>query len=330
MINKKILIFGGSGSLGRTLIKRLYLKNSLLIYSRDEAKHWAIKNNFKSPNLFFKVGDIRDVERIKQVIVQFDPEIILIASALKQVDTCELSPYESVQTNLLGPHNVVRAIEATVPQLKSLHSVLMVSTDKACAPANVYGMCKAISERIVSSFSNFKNVSHIKFINTRYGNVLDSQGSIIPLFRSQIKKQEDLTVTHPDMTRFLMTLDDSVDLILIALEKGLSGETWVPKIKSMKIMDLASLYANLYNKKIIISGIRPGEKMHESLVSYSESLRTYETENHYIIKSSCCDKIQDKAFEYDSLQDVLANDKLKTYLEKLSLLNIAEKIPEIF
>jgi len=321
MINQKILIFGGSGSLGKSLIKRLHSQNRLLIYSRDEAKHWTIKNEFQLPNLSFKVGDIRDIDRVKQVITQFDPHTILMAAALKHVDTCELSPYESIQTNLLGIHNILGAVEQTVARLKSLRAVLMVSTDKACAPANVYGMCKALSERIVASFSGYKNLNHIKFITTRYGNVLDSRGSIIPLFRNQIKNEDHLTVTHPEMTRFMMTLDDSVDLIVTALKEGVTGEIWVPKIKAMKIMDLANIYAKLYHKQIVVSGIRPGEKMHEALVSPPESIRTHDIGSHYIIKPSYTSNTQGKAFEYTSSQDVLTEEALESFLQGLNLLH---------
>tara|TARA_Y100000310_G_scaffold233643_1_gene236530 strand:+ start:2618 stop:3640 length:1023 start_codon:yes stop_codon:yes gene_type:complete len=321
MIDQKILIFGGSGSLGKSLIKRLHSQNRLLIYSRDEAKHWTIKNEFQCPELSFKVGDIRDIDRIKQVVTQFDPHIILMAAALKQVDTCELSPYESVQTNLLGIHNILGAVEQTAARLKSLRAVLMVSTDKACAPANVYGMCKAVSERIVSSFSGYENLNHIKFVTTRYGNVLDSRGSIIPLFRNQIKNEDNLTVTHPEMTRFMMTLDDSVDLILTALKEGATGETWVPKIKAMKIMDLANIYAKLYHKQIVFSGIRPGEKMHEALVSAPESTRTHDTGSHYVIKPSYTSDTRDKVFEYTSSQDVLTEEALEEFLQGLNLLH---------
>ena len=321
MNNKKIIIFGGSGSLGKTLISRLCEDNELLIYSRDEAKHWTIKNQLKCPTAIFKVGDIRDKDRVRQVINQYNPEVIIMASALKQVDTCELSPFESVQTNLLGINNILCAVEESSSSLSNLKGVLMVSTDKACAPANVYGMCKSISERIVTSYCKYDNLKHVRFINTRYGNVLDSRGSILPLFRNQIKSENHLTVTHPDMTRFLMTLNDSVDLILHAYTNGKSGDTWIPKIKAMKIIDLANLFASKYNKSVEITGIRPGEKMHESLVSASESIRTYEKENHYVIKPSYSEKVHDNIFEYNSAQDVLTQDQLEQYLASLNLLD---------
>ncbi len=321
--NKKILIFGGAGSLGQTLIKRLHTENSLLICSRDEAKHWAIKNTLKKNCPIFRVGDIRDRNRTRQLLLELNPHIVIMASALKQVDTCELCPYESVQTNLLGINNILESVSEVIPRLSDLQSVLMVSTDKACAPVNVYGMCKAISERIASSYSSLKHLSHIKFVTTRYGNVLDSKGSIIPLFRSQINQESHLTVTHPNMTRFLMTLDESVDLIITALTNGKSGELWVPKIKSMKIIDLATIFSKAYQKEIKISGIRPGEKMHEDLVCEPESIRTRDVGDHYVIEPphfSYSSKKINNIFSYNSSQDILSKSELQEYLESLDLL----------
>lgn len=320
MKNKKILIFGGSGSLGQTLIKRLHEENDVLVFSRDEAKHWTIKNDFNSENLSFSVGDIRDIHRVKEILFQFNPNIVIMASALKQVDTCELSPYESVQTNILGIHNIVSAVEENINRLTNLESVLMVSTDKACSPVNVYGMCKSVSERLVTVRSKGEHNNNVKFIAVRYGNVLDSRGSIIPLFNHQVKTRDSLTVTHPSMTRFLMTLDDSVDLIVTTLEKSQSGETWIPKLKSMRIMDLAEIYAEMYDKKIIYTGIRPGEKLHEALVSESESSRAVDIESHYVLKPSYTTQLSETIFEYSSEQDVMTKEELKEYLMGLSLL----------
>lgn len=315
------MIFGGSGSLGQTLIKRLHKDNTVLVFSRDEAKHWTIRNDFNSDNLLFSVGDIRDMNRVKEMLLQFNPNIVIMASALKQVDTCELSPYESVQTNIIGINNIVSAVEENIIRLKSLESVLMVSTDKACSPVNVYGMCKSVSERLVTVRSKYEHTKGVKFIGVRYGNVLDSRGSIIPLFQHQVKTQECLTVTHPDMTRFLMTLDDSVDLILTTLEKSKSGETWIPKLKSMKIVDLAEIYSEMYNKKIVFTGIRPGEKIHESLVSECESTRATDIGSHYVIRPSYSSELSNDIFEYSSKQDILSKEELKSHLTNLSILD---------
>ena len=196
---------------------------------------------------------------------------------------------------------------------------MFISTDKACSPTNVYGMCKSVSERLVLVKS--KHIDSVKFVAVRYGNVLDSRGSILPLFRHQIKTQETLTVTHPDMTRFLMTLDDSVDLILTTLKNAKSGETWIPKLKSMKILDLAKIYGKMFNKEIKFTGIRPGEKMHESLISDAESLRTRELENHYVISPSYDSPTGNDLFNYDSNQDIMTEKDLKSYLTKLDLLD---------
>jgi len=319
MKNKKIIIFGGSGSLGQTLLKRLYKYNKILVFSRDEAKHWTIKNKFNSDNLLFSVGDIRDKNRVEEILVRFNPNIIIMASALKQVDTCELSPYESVKTNILGINNIVDVVESKLKDLTDLESVLMVSTDKACSPTNVYGMCKSVAERLVLVKST--NIDSVKFVAVRYGNVLDSRGSIIPLFKHQVQTQDHLTVTHPDMTRFLMTLDDSVDLILTTLENANTGETWIPKLDAMKIIDLANIYAKKYDKTIKFTGIRPGEKIHESLVSDSESIRTVERENHYVIRPSYDRPISENVFEYSSADFCLDKEKLKVYLDDLSILD---------
>ena len=212
---KRVLIFGGTGSLGLTLIRRLVGDCFISVFSRDEAKHWTIKNQYKNSNLNFYVGDIRDYERVSDVLNKENPDIVIIASALKQVDTCELSPEESIKTNIVGPKNVVNAVINNKKNL-SCDTVLFVSTDKACEPVNVYGMSKAISERVVTSNEMFHD--DIRFLGVRYGNVLESRGSIIPLFKHQSLNSDCLTVTHKDMTRFLMTLDQSVDLILTTLE----------------------------------------------------------------------------------------------------------------
>ena len=309
--NKKIIIFGGSGSLGKTLIKRLHSDNQLMIFSRDEAKHWTIKNQFNSDNLSFAVGDIRDKNRVREIMLRFQPDIALIASALKQVDTCELSPFESVQTNILGINNIVDVVEENKNSLR-LQNVLMVSTDKACAPTNVYGMCKSVSERLVLIKS--KDVSTIEFTAVRYGNVLDSRGSILPLFKHQVQTQDFITVTHKDMTRFIMTLDESVDLILTTLRRAYRGETWIPKLRAMRIQDLAEIYAEMYNKEIRYTGIRPGEKMHESLISASESSRVTDAGDYYVITPSYKEKTNDNIFEYTSEQDIMSKDDLKSYL----------------
>lgn len=327
MQHTKYLILGGTGSLGKKLIDRLVIHdcNTVAVYSRDEAKHWTIKNELHNQtNLKFYVGDIRDINRIKDVIRQYEPTVIIVASALKQVDTCELSPNESVMTNLLGTQNVINAVNEINPQY--VKSVLFVSTDKACAPVNVYGMCKAISERIVTSQAQ-TGLSHIKYLCVRYGNVLESRGSIIPLFKYQAENAEYLTVTDPRMTRFVMTLDDSVDLIMNALALGESGQTWIPHLPSMNINDLAEIFASEFNKQVKITGQRPGEKLHEDLINESESTRVISDKNNskYHILSPAFNVGKTLAFTYSSADSVMTKQELKEHLAKLKILDMPLK-----
>jgi UDP-glucose 4-epimerase len=322
----KYLIFGGTGSLGKKLISRFLINgDKIAVYSRDEAKHWTIKNELNSSSeVEFFVGDIRDYNRVKEVILHYKPQVIIVAAALKQVDTCELSPFESVMTNLLGTQNVVKSVKDISQSWGSdwrIEKVLFVSTDKACSPVNVYGMCKGISERLVTSQSK-NDSTGVKFLCTRYGNVLESRGSIIPLFKYQAEYSENLTVTDPDMTRFVMTLDDSVDLILEALKRGESGETWIPKIPAMRIGDLAEIFSSLYKKQIKIIGLRPGEKKHEDLINESESVRTKDVETHYVIGPAYQAGSNDR-FMYTSADDVMTKDQLFVRLKELGIIDMS-------
>lgn len=319
LVDQKIIIYGGTGSLGKALIRRLSDKNELILFSRDEAKHWTIKNKLgDNSNVKFIVGDIRDVNRVEESLLNNQPSLIIIAAALKQVDTCEVSPFESVQTNILGIKNIIDVCCKHKNNLKSLETVLMVSTDKACAPANVYGMCKSIAERLVTSSSI--SIEKPKFIGVRYGNVLESRGSIIPLFRHQAEFQKSFTVTHKDMTRFIMTLDQSIDLIEKTINGASSGEIWLPKLKSMKIIDLAEIFSEKYSKPIEIIGVRPGEKLHEDLISNSESFRIKEKgEVFKMLPSHIALKSINRIFSYSSNQDVLSKHDLESYLTKLKI-----------
>lgn len=354
--NKKILIFGGTGSLGKTLIDRYVDENEVIVYSRDEAKQWTLRNENKDrlwsycpdvitlpaplppglPREIFigpptglrcEIGDIRDAKRVQEVIYKYVPDIIIIASALKQVDTCELAPLESIKTNILGIQNVVDAVSP----ISFGTTVLMVSTDKACSPINVYGMCKSIAERVV--LEKFKRPG--KFIAVRYGNVLESRGSIIPLFKYQAEHNDCFTLTHQDMTRFIMTLDQSVDLISHAIVNGKSGETWIPSLPSMRIYDLASIFSEEHGKPIKVTGMRPGEKIHEALINHSESFRIIKPKRHgyYILNSVFEPIVNGNPFEYTSNDSLLSKEQLKVHLAKV--LNtpmenfIGKKIEEI-
>lgn len=318
--NQKILVFGGTGSLGQALVRRLSELNNLILFSRDEAKHWTIKNNLKSDqNVEFVVGDIRDNNRINRSLVKSNPNIIIIAAALKQVDTCETSPFESVQTNILGIQNIVDSISNNFEKLSHLKAVLMVSTDKACAPTNVYGMSKAIAERIVTSSQTYEGGP--KFIGVRYGNVLESRGSVIPLFKHQSENQSEITVTHKEMTRFIMTLDQSIDLIEATINGANHGEIWLPKLKAMKIIELAEIFADKYNKKIRLTGIRPGEKIHEDLISEPESLRVKFDDYFYRMSPILSENFNTSGttFNYSSSEDILSKVELEKYMDSIGI-----------
>ena len=329
----RTLIFGGTGSLGRKLIQRLLPEGEVAVYSRDENKHWSLRNEFSvgplephTKNLRFFVGDVRDSQRVEDVIRVYNPDVVLVAAALKQVDTCELSPSESILTNLIGTQNVINAVNDA--RKCTVSKVLFVSTDKACAPVNVYGMCKAISERVVTSQLRTHNTSP-QFLCVRYGNVLESRGSIIPLFKYQAEHGSQLTVTDPEMTRFLMTLDDSVDLIQHALEHGKTGETWIPRLPAMKIGHLAQIFSERSGKPIKFIGLRPGEKQHEDLVNESESVRTRSTTDgmHYVI-GPASSAGQGARWMYSSGQQVMLKDELERHLEKLGILSMPiDKFP---
>lgn len=322
----KFFIIGGTGSLGKKLIDRLSSEHDVSIYSRDEMKQWTLKNDLakntliKQPSFF--VGDIRDFERVKEVISRVRPDVIIIAAALKQVDTCETSPIESIKTNLLGTQNVIRAVEElTTSTSIKIDKVLFVSTDKSVSPVNVYGMCKALSERIVTSMATVQS-SKTKYFCTRYGNVLESRGSVIPLFKYQAEQKECITVTDPNMTRFVMTLNESVDLILTTLEHGKSGQIWVPKIPAMRIGDLAELFSEQSKKPLKYIGLRPGEKQHEDLVNETEAGRTTNVGSYYVIEHACS-AITNTKFHYTSCDDVMSKDALKEHLTKLGIFNMS-------
>ena len=281
---KNILITGGTGSFGRQLVKEVsgLSPNSVVIYSRDEDKQYSMKQDLDdekiSKKISFVIGDIRDYERFYSASKNMD--IIFHAAALKQVPTVELYPYEAVKTNILGTYNIVRAAVA-----RKVKNVISISTDKAVKPVNAMGMTKALQEKIILSDDLQKDST--KFSCVRYGNVLGSRGSVIPLWDSKIKKNKPLPVTHPEMTRFMLTLSEAIHLVFYALKNAKGGEIFVKKAPATKIVDLAKVYAeNITGKKdypIEYVGRRAGEKIHEVLVSEEEMRNVKEMKDHYII-----------------------------------------------
>ena len=281
LINKKLLVIGGTGALGKTLLKKYHKKCEIVVFSRDEHKHVALRNKY--PKVKFRIGDVRNQKSILQAINEYKPDVVINAAALKHVPVCEDNVYESVQTNILGHQNLIEAVCTANHRIKSL---VFISTDKACKPINVYGMCKAISEKL---YTNFAERQHeIKVVLARYGNVLESTGSVIPFFKNLIEEGTDyLPITHKEMTRFLLTLDHAVDLIEWAYNHPDShGSIVVPNIKALKVTDIASAlctHYNVNNVKLKIVGIRPGEKLHEEMVSLEESVRTKKYEGYFMI-----------------------------------------------
>jgi UDP-glucose 4-epimerase len=320
--NKKILIFGGSGSLGNAFIERYIDKNVIVNYSRDEAKHWAMEMKYNNKNLRFVIGDIRDKERVEATIIRENPNLIIIAAALKHIDRCEYAVHECHLTNFVGTKNIVDVVEKNKASLEILECVLFVSTDKACEPTNVYGMCKALSESLLIEKSLI--IPSIKFVNIRYGNVLNSRGSIIPLLHEIGKDimRKEFTLTHSEMTRFIMTLEHSVDLIDRAINYSESGDIVIPNLISMKVKDLLEIFSELYNKPIRQTSLRPGEKMLESLISETQALRlSRDIEGYYYISPAYKNKTSNEPImNYNSKLNPVSKEELALFLKSKNLL----------
>lgn len=292
---RRVLVTGGTGSLGQTLIRRLLsgelgTPDKIIVFSRDEAKQYAMRSAWRhagkaTEDVFydnfdqlieFQIGDVRDFASVERAVSRSD--VIFHAAAMKQVPTCEYFPGQAVATNVGGAENVVRAVRIH-PHVSAL---AMVSTDKACRPINVMGMTKAIQERVMVEGNLHQD--HARLFGVRYGNVLSSRGSVLPLFKEQIAAGGPLTITAAEMTRFLLSLNSAVDTIFCALREAERGEIFVPKVASARIVDVAeSLIAGRPIEKVV-TGIRPGEKLHEILVSDDEALRTSERAGHFVVK----------------------------------------------
>ena len=280
---KSILITGGTGSLGKHLTKIIFERypdiSRLVIYSRDEQKQFQMSQEYpenKFPAIRYFIGDVRDLERLKRAFVGID--YVIHAAAMKHVHIAEYNPDECVKTNIGGAENVIKASLAT-----SVSRVVALSTDKACAPINLYGATKLASDKLFIAANNIKGSQDIKFSVVRYGNVMGSNGSVIPFFINK-KASGVIPITDPNMTRFNISLDDGVKMVLHALENSWGGELYVPKIPSYKILDIAEAVAPECAREII--GIRPGEKIHEEMITPSDSFNTYDLGKYYVILPS--------------------------------------------
>lgn len=279
--NKRILITGGTGSFGTMFIKEILKFNpkEIIVFSRDEDKQGTMKLSYKNNPLRFVLGDVRDMRSVKEIVRGVD--IIVHAAALKWIPEVELNVWEGVKTNVIGAQNIIEAARDA-----NVEKVLALSTDKAVEPVNAYGMAKALQERLMTTANLYDNGARTIFVSTRYGNVLGSRGSVVPFFRSLIDSRQPLTVTDPSMTRFLLTLKESVELVLQALEEGVGGEIFVRKMPAHTIGDLVDVMLQTLpreKRKVTTIGVRPGEKIHELLVSTAESARTVELNDYYII-----------------------------------------------
>ena len=278
--NKVLMITGGTGSFGNTVLKRFLSTDvsEIRIFSRDEKKQEEMRIALNHPKLKFYIGDVRDYDSIYQAMKGVD--YVFHAAALKQVPSCEFYPMEALRTNVLGSENVMNAAVA-----RGLSRVVMLSTDKAVYPINAMGISKAMMEKLMVAKARMQSEGETVICATRYGNVMASRGSVIPLFVSQLKESKSLTVTDPNMTRFLMSLEDSVDLVLYAFTHGKQGDIFVQKAPASTVADLAQALKELFEKTttIRVIGTRHGEKLYESLISREEMAKAEDLVDYYRI-----------------------------------------------
>jgi len=321
---KKILITGGTGSLGTALTKKLLETNveTIRIFSRDEWKQVKMQSEITDKRLRFFIGDVRDKDRLSRALK--DVNIVIHAAALKQMPVAEYNPFEAVKTNVLGTENLIESCMDNNVEL-----VLAIGTDKAVSAVNTYGATKFLMERLFISANFFKGNQKIKFVCVRYGNVLGSRGSIVPVFVNQIKKGKKITITDPSMTRFNITMEEALNLIFRAIKNSKGGEIFIPKLKAYKVGDMKDAIVEGLNSSIkseIIS-IRPGEKIHEFLINTDELRNTFENNEDYIVIDQ---QLQDSKFNEENILprtklnqayssdkvDLLTKDELKEILIK--------------
>jgi UDP-glucose 4-epimerase len=338
LTDKRIVVTGGTGSLGKVLVRRLLTgelgePRQITVFSRDEAKQHSMRLAFQHKRnatdevifhnferlLRFHIGDVRDLHSVSTALR--DADVVFNAAALKQVPSCEYFPFEAVQTNVVGAENIIRAIREH--RLKA-ETVVGVSTDKACKPVNVMGMTKAVQERLFVR-ANLDG-GDTRFICVRYGNVLASRGSVIPLFHEQIRRGGPVTITTTDMTRFLLSLEQAVDTIFAALRGAERGETYIPRVPSAKVTDIAAALVGDRKIETVVTGIRPGEKVHEILVSEEEAYRTVERGDYYAIQPMLPELLSSEKVEnpigreYSSADSVMSREEVGELLRRHKLM----------
>jgi len=297
--NKSILITGGTGTFGNYFIKHLlkkYKPKKVIIFSRDELKQFEMQKIFKNKCLRFFIGDVRDYNRLK--LATKDIDILIHAAALKQVPTAEYNPMECIKTNIYGAENII-----TVSLENKIKKVIALSTDKACNPVNLYGASKLAAEKLFVAANNLTGKDDIQFSIVRYGNVFGSRGSIVPLFKSKIENREyELPVTDKNMTRFFITPEDAIKFVTKCIKMMKGGETFVPKSPSFKIIDLAKSLSN--KTKIKIIGIRPGEKIYETLCPPEVSHLTLSFKDHFVIKPAITFVEKNKNYKKNGMGEI--------------------------
>ncbi len=293
---KKILITGGTGSLGRALTEKLLKENinTIRIFSRDEWKQSQMQNEINDDRLRFLIGDIRDKERLSRAVEDID--IVIHTAALKQVPAAEYNPFEAVKTNVYGSQNL---IECCLDH--NVEIALAIGTDKAVSPLNTYGASKMLMERLFISANYYKGKRKSKFLCVRYGNVLGSRGSLLPIIISHVQQGNEITITDPNMTRFNITMNQALDLIFRILKNGIGGEVFVPKLKAYRVKEMKDAILELMhsNNKERRIPVRPGEKYHEVLINKEELRNTFETREDYVIFEK-----QSQNYDYMSVNNV--------------------------
>jgi len=300
--NNTILITGGTGSFGKRMLYSLltlYKPKKVIIFSRDELKQSELEKKLTNKMLSkvrFFIGDVRDLERLNLAFQGVD--IVIHAAALKQVPSTEYNPTEAIKTNIIGAQNIISA-----SLLNNVKKTIAISTDKASSPINLYGATKLVSDKLFVSANNIVGKNKISFAVVRYGNVMFSRGSVIPIFLKQYSNNNTFTITDESMTRFNITLDEGVFFVLNSLQKMKGSEIFIPKLSSYRVIDLIKAISK--NPKIKLIGLRPGEKIHEELISHADSIYTKEYKNYYTIFPSTSKKqINKKSFSYNSKDNI--------------------------
>ena len=329
-MNNILLITGGTGSFGSTFLKKAIANkefSEIRIFSRDEKKQDDLRKTLNDDRLKFYIGDVRDSASVSQAVKGVD--YIFHAAALKQVPSCEFFPLEAIKTNILGTENVLLSAEAY-----EVKKVIILSTDKAAYPINAMGMTKALMEKVMVAKSRNLDDSKTIFCGTRYGNVMASRGSVIPLFINQIKTGKPLTITDPKMTRFMMTLDNAVDLVLFAFKNGKQGEMFVQKAPAVTVSVLAQALLELYDSKSTIQeiGVRHGEKKYETLVTTEEMLKANDLGDYYSIGSDNRDLNYAPYFSEGNNKEILRGEYNSDNTERLDIAKMKDlliQLPEI-